>query len=312
MSVKAGLSICVTLRNRSNLFKYCLESLSRQTAVQEDKFPLEICIADGGSTDNLLNLIDRYSDVFTFKYAHSDRNKALFPISSNMPCADLNAMICWMPSYGTILKMDPEVVLRDDWILEELIEQMGRYPARDQMFNVRTHFTEGNDWYHSLEDILSDYEQHYHYAEGGPFSRSKFYFCSGFSRLLFVEMGGIEEMFSMGTGYEDTHFREIWKNRYGHYERELTGQAIHLWHGPNQSPPAWEELNRRVFDYLRNVKENNTRRLLMGKLVPADEKQRYVWGNPEMLSKIYIIQDGSIVGTHEHPVENPVELDLPF
>jgi glycosyltransferase involved in cell wall biosynthesis len=304
---KSGLSVCLTLRNRSNLFKYCLESLSRQTAVLQDIFPIEICVADGYSTDNLITLIDRYSDAFTFKYAMSDRNKASFPISSNMPCADLNAMIKWMPSYDTVVKMDPEVVLRDDWVLEEIHEYVEAEPRR--LFNARTHFTEGNDWYHSYEDIINDYEQHYHYAEGGPFSRSKFYFCSGFNRLNFIELGGIEEMFSMGTGYEDTHFREVWKNHYGSYEREITGQAIHLWHGHNVSPPSWEELNRRVFEYLKNSNENNRARIQNGNLL---NKEDTIWGSPDMLSKIYIIHDGEIVGIHPHPAKNPEELDLPF
>ena len=70
-----GISICVTMKNRASLFKYCLESITRQTAVEDELFPVEVCIADGGSTDNLINLIDRYSEVFPIRYAVSDRRK---------------------------------------------------------------------------------------------------------------------------------------------------------------------------------------------------------------------------------------------
>lgn len=291
------------MRNRANLFKYCLESISRQTY----EGPLEVCIADGNSTDNLMNLIDRYSDAITFKYAVSDRKKAPIAISSNMPCADINTAIKNMATYDYIIKTDPEIVLKDEWIIEEITEELARDNTR--MYNARTHFTEGDTWYMSFDDIIGSHEKYYHYAEGGPFSRSKFYFCCGFDKNKFIELGGIEEMFCYGTGYDDTCFREHWKNRYGQYEKEITGQAIHLWHGHNTSPPSWEELNRRTYNMLKYLKVANQTRLVNNKLVSVPGGAN--WGVPEMLSKVYTIKDGQIINV-ESPCETSQDLDLPF
>ena len=297
------ISIVLGIKNRAHLFKYCLESLSRQNY---DLDKVEICIGDGGSNDNLLNLIDRYSDVFTFKYAIRNEEYAPIPIISNQPAARINTVIKNMPSYDKVVKIDPEIVLRDEWILQEISDNIDKDDSRT--YNVRTHFTEGDTWYMNYEDIINGFEKHYHYAEGGPFSRSKFYFCSGFSREKYIKMGGIEEMCHYGVGYDDTLFREIWKNRYGSYEHEITGQAIHLWHGPNQSPPNWEELNKRIFHHLKHMSDSNVLRLEDEQLKVVENP---VWGIPEMLSKIYTIKDGEII-KEEKPSEVSQDLDLPF
>jgi glycosyltransferase involved in cell wall biosynthesis len=294
-----GISICYTLKNRAHLLKWSLESLARQ----DTDLDIEVCIADGGSTDNLLSLIDRYSERFRFVYAVSDRSKAYVPVLTNNPGADLNAMIQYMPTYDTVLKVDPETILKDDWIIKEIHYRVQKDPSK--CFSARTHFTVGDDWYTSYEDIVSQHEKHYLFAEGGPFSRSKFYFCCGFSRTSFITMGGIDERFCRGDGYEDTCFREHWKNVHGEYEYEITGQAIHLWHPPTPNhSDSLTELNRRLFEQL---KENH-----MGNIEVSDEGVKHLpWANAEMLSCIYTIKDGSVVKSFK-VTDNAKELDLPF
>ena len=292
-----GVSVCITLKNRADLFKWCLESLSRQ----ETNLDVEICVADGGSTDNLITLIDRYSERFRFIYAVSDRSKAYYPVATNCPAADLNVMIQNMPTYDTILKLDPEIVLKDAWIIDEMYKNVQKDPTRT--YNARVHFTEGSDWYNAYEDIISRYEQHYHIVDGGPFSRSKFYFCSGFSRTTFVEMGGVDERFCIGDGYEDTCFREHWKNTHGNYEYEITGQAIHLWHPPtdNHSPGLYE-LNRRQFEQLKGHHMAN---------IELNPLRLGAWANPKMLSYIYKIEKGAVTESFKVS-EEAEELFLPF
>jgi hypothetical protein len=266
---------------------------------------VEICVSDGGSTDNLMNLIDRYSEVVTFKYARQDMTKEYIPTIANCPASCFNAAIRWMPSYEYVIKTDPEVLMRDPWVLSEMMQELEKDDTR--MYNCRTHFTEGDDWMTDYDEILSKYERHYHYAEGGPFSRSKYYFCSAFSKARFEELRGIDEIFSSGVGYDDDGLRSMWKNRYGQLEKELSGQAIHLWHGPNRYPPPWEEFNRRVYEHIKSLDTANTLSLVNGKIV----KKERPWGNPETLSKIYTIKDGSITKT-EAPYQGAFEVDLPF
>jgi glycosyltransferase involved in cell wall biosynthesis len=298
-------SIIISIRNRAHLLKYCLESISRQDYPAND---IEICIGDVRSTDNLLSLIDRYSEVFTFKYLQFDMQKTVLAKRSYNPVSRFNSMIRHVVSNPYVIKTDPEVVLKDEWIISEIAEGLKANDKR--MYNARTHFTEGDEWFGDYDSIMSGYEKHYHYAEGGPFSRSKFYFCSGFSRNKFIELGGIDELFSLVVGYEDTCFREHWKNHYGEYEKEITGQAIHLWHGPPKTPPAREAAGRRIFDRLKIMDKANVIRLSPDRnLVISGEPQE--WGTPNILSKVYTIKDGQVTNT-EDPSGQGKELDLPF
>lgn len=294
-----GISVCYTLKNRADLLKWSLESIARQDCNNLD---VEICIADGGSTDNLISLIDRYSERFRFIYAVSNRDKAYVPVLTNCPAADLNVMIKYMPTYDTVLKLDPEIVLKDEWLIREAYTYVQANSVRT--FNARVHFVEGADWYNNYEDIISRYEQHYQIVEGAPFSRSKFYFCSAFSRTSFMNMGGVDERFCKGDGYEDTCFREHWKNVYGEYEYEITAQAIHMWHPPtpNHSPSLYE-LNRRQFEVL---KENH-----MANIGMEEELVKLPWGSPAMLSRVYKIENGNIEDSFA-VTDDAEELNLPF
>jgi glycosyltransferase involved in cell wall biosynthesis len=298
-------SIIVSIRNRAHLLKHCLEGISRQEYPTED---IEICIGDVHSTDNLLSLIDRYSEVFTFKYLQFDMKKTILPKWSYNPASRFNSLIKHVASNPYIIKIDPEVIMKDRWIISEMAEGLEANDSR--MYNARTHFTTGDSWFSDYDEVISEYEKHYHFAEGGPFSRSKFYFCSGFSRDKFIELGGIDELFSLAVGYDDSCLREHHKNRYGEYEKEITGQAIHLWHGASNAPPAWETMGQRIYERIKHMSMANVVRLGPNKnLIISDTPQD--WGTPEILSKVYTIKDGLVTNT-EDPSGHGQELDLPF
>ena len=298
-----NISIVMTLKNRANLLKYCLEAISRQ---EYDLSKIEICILDGGSTDSLWSIVDRYSDVFTFRLCEADRLKSYLPIVSNFPGVEINLGAKYLSRYDKIIKIDPEVVIKDEWLLSEVNELLDKDDSR--MYNSRTHFTAG-EFYSSLDDIIKSYEKHYHYAENGPFTRSRYWFCSSFSRSKFLELRGVEELFGFGTGYDDDGLRTSWKNRYGNYEYEITAQSIHLDHGGNKFRPTKEYLNKRTFDHLKKQDLNNVVRLKGGTLV-RDENT--LWANPEMLSKIYTVKDGSVVNVEDINNGTSSELSLPF
>lgn len=299
------VSLIYTIKNRANLFKYALESITRQDYNLKD---LEVCLSDAGSTDNLLSLIDRYSEVLTFKYGHTDKKKSYVPMLAYNPSADYNLLAKYVASHNYVIKVDPEIVMKDPWVISEIVENLEKDDTR--MYNARCHFTQGDGWYVDYDDIIRDHEKHYHFAEGGPFTRSKFYFCSGWSKERFIEMGGVDEMFCNGVGYDDTCFREHWKNYYGQYEKEITGQVIHLWHGTNKYNPSYEHLNRRLFESLKGMPKANLVRLKHEQSV-VNPKEPHPWANPEMLSKFYVIKNGEIIDVEQYH-ENAKELDLPF
>jgi glycosyltransferase involved in cell wall biosynthesis len=302
--VNDNISIVLTLRNRANLFKYNLDGLVKQ---DYDLSKVEVCVLDGGSTDSLYSILDRYSDTLTFRLAYADRAKSYIPVTSNFPGNEINLGVKYVASYDKIIKIDPEIVIKDNWLLAEVNELLSKDDSR--MYNARCHFTEGDGWYSSFEDIVTSHEKQYHYAENGPFTRSRYYFCSGFSKARFLEMRGIEEMFGWGVGYDDDSFRSTWFNRYGDYEYEITAQAVHLWHGANKSRPTKEIANGRMYRHLKKQELNNVVRLKNGELV-RDESTP--WANPEMLSKIYTIHEGAVTNVEDVNNGKSLELDLPF
>jgi glycosyltransferase involved in cell wall biosynthesis len=300
-----NISICMTLRNRADLLQWNLKSISKQ---DYDHSKIEICILDGGSRDKLVNLVDQYSDEFTFRFAVEDRSKSYLPIVSNAPAASLNCTIKYMATNDYVIKTDPEIVFKDPWIVSEIVDNLQNDDSK--MYNARCFFTNEDGWYHSYDDIVRDHFKHSLVAEGGIFSRSKFYFLSGFSRNKFIEVGGIDEIFGLGVGYEDTCFRETWKNRFGSYEEEIIGNGIHLWHRPNQSRSAWEVANGRMFEHLKyNDQSNRVRLDGAGNRIKLEEPQ---WANPAMLSKIYTIKGGQITKIDDINDGQSVELELPF
>jgi len=180
----------------------------------------------------------------------------------------------------------------------------------------------------NYEDIITKYIDHYHYAEGGPFSRSLFYFCCGFSRTSFIKMGGIEELMGLGLGYDDTLWREHWCNMFGGYEREIEAQCIHLWHPAKSYPRSLLELNRRSFELLKNYEANTACFVNKSNLSENQSsedtgtfdnignhddieivKTTRDWGNPDMLSAIYTIQDSEVVSV-DKITENARELNI--
>lgn len=298
-------SIVISMKNRAHLLKYCLEGIARQDYPEKD---IEICIGDVNSSDNLLSLIDRYSEEFTFKFFQFDMKKTILSKWAYNPAARFNSMIRHVASNPYIIKMDPEIVMKHDWVISEMAEGLETNDSR--MYNARTHFTEGDGWYDDFDDVVGQHERHYHFAEGGPFSRSKFYFCSGFSKDRFIELGGIDELFTLAVGYDDTCLREHWKNRYGNYEKEITGEAIHLWHGSPSTPPAWEAMGQRIFERIKSMDRANVVRLEPDKrLVITDEPQE--WGTADILSKVYTIYDGQVSSVEDPSGQGP-GLDLPF
>lgn len=296
-----GISICITVNNQSNVLRYCLEGISRQ----DYDGKLEVCVVDSGSDDGLITLLDRYSDVIKFKYAKSVPMQTAIPAIYETRISDFNAMVKHMASYDTILKLDADVVMLDNWIIPEMID-VGVFHT-NRPLNARVHYTEGDTWYMNFDDIVRNYTNHYLVMDGGPLTRSKTYLCSAFNKKDFIELGGIEELLLHGVGYDDMLFREMWNKKYKNYEFEITGQAVRLWQPPKQYPTTVEEINRRIYERLKVAPSANSIRVVDGEL----KLEKAEWGIPEAISKVYNIRDGAITSV-DIPCASSLDVDLPL
>lgn len=297
-----AISILIPIKNRANLLKYSLSAITKQDYNLEN---LEVCILDGGSSDNLISIIERFSEYFTIKYVAVDKNKSVVPVLHNCPASTINAGVRWVVSNDKVIKLDPEVIMLDKYLLSEVEDSLNNNP--NHLVSARAFIITGSDWYSDYDSILENYS---HYIAGNelPFSRADYHFCIGFSRTAFITVGGLEEMFGLGSGCFDLHFNRAWKNHFGNNFVELDSQVLHLEHPVVGGDISSFELNRRIFDNLKELKSNyNCVVKEEGelKIVPCYRE----WGNIEMLSKVYKIKEGKVIST-EALSESSLDVNL--
>jgi hypothetical protein len=195
------ISVALTFKNRADFLDKHLHYLVNY--MDYDMKQVEIAITDGYSTDDVMNVIDKwYKHFYQIKYAHSDRSVLPFVIPSNNPACDINALIANVVSFEKIIKTDPEVLappnsfkLADKYLEEDKdimlwMQNIYHFP-QDTVYN----------WKASRTDT----------PETGPLSEGGLWHC--FNKTAFMEMKGIEEKFALGFGYDDMHFRYLWEQK---------------------------------------------------------------------------------------------------
>jgi hypothetical protein len=288
--MSSDISICLVADHKVDNLKWFLESLLNYE-FDNDIFKgrIEVCIADPYYQASIFPLIDRYSDQFIFKYATVDRTKSFIPINSKSKVCEWNTCIMNMPTNDCIIKADSDIVLQDASLLSVISWKLGENP--NGLYVARTHFTHGENWYLDLEDILFKYTDHYIFVEGMPLITSEVLSFAGFSRTSFAELGGFEEIFAQGYGFEDRCFIEQWERYFGQSRSPLINDVINIRPPQENTTQSLVELNRRCYDLVKEFQPNH---------VCLDKERELVagaraWGNPDMLSRIYTIEDGQVV-----------------
>lgn len=263
------ISVIMTLHNRAHLLKWCLEGIYRNS-FPEDKKVIEINILDDGSTDGLDDLLQRESERFGAinKYIW-DKSKLEIPIKFNCPAQAYNLLVK-LSSYDIIYKTDPEMVILDKDFIKKSLDILNMqsdaiimpFPYHCYEFPIN-----------QFEEIEKNYLKYYystHITKENARSQM-IYYQSIFSRESFITLGGIEERFSSGIGYEDVSFLKWWRKIYGEqsFVPLVSSPCIHQYHGgmaqtPDKGtvgvPPhlyPWVEQNERLGVSLENVRPNS-------------------------------------------------------
>lgn len=217
------ISICITLLDRLVLMQAKLEELRR---LNFDPKRLEICVTDGGNSDELRKMLQGYAKhFFQIKYAFSDRSELPFVIPENNPACDINAQICHVASFSKIIRTDPEV----------------RFVNKDSLNLIDRELSLNKE----LCLTFTSWHMNKEYVDGTPFDKKNMwtqakmsFHCSCFWKEAFIRNRGVEERFALGFAAEDSYFHQWWRRNRKFKNAPCGFEIMHLWHG------KWQTTNR--------------------------------------------------------------------
>jgi len=197
--------------NRASLFIATLDSHLDQ--VGRTVIPYEIVVVDDGSSDGLLELVQDYrARSLPLRYFRIDTSRFVdYPIyktsqGANNPALAINVGI--RRALGNWLVFSsPEVTLSNNYDLEGFytFTQQGHSESTALLCDV---------WDEGFQSFIC----------GGPDQRP-FHFLAIYNRDFVTSIGGMEEAYVSGWGYEDTEFLDRVR-RHGLtmlFDRSLTG-----------------------------------------------------------------------------------------
>jgi glycosyltransferase involved in cell wall biosynthesis len=255
------ISVILTIKNRAHLLKWSLQSLIWNL----NRFDLisEILIADGGSTDDLDEVINGYYP--NVKKWTLDRTTSPYNHVSNCPSWEYNFLVS-KATNDVIIKIDPEVCIITSTFIERGLALLEEY--KDAMLIPFCYhcweFPIGK-----LADIKENYLNHYYetHLKEAEVNRGEcrlVYYAAMFRRQSFIDLGGIDMRFVEGIGSEDDHFLDQWERKYGNGSIISTTEekCVHLWHGewghkvPSEHAPLIMK-NRILRDNLKWIYPND-------------------------------------------------------
>jgi len=258
------LSVCITLKDRTKLL---VEKMEELRSMNYDPKLLEICVTDGGDSQELRDAMKFYSRYFLqCKYARSERRSLPFVIPLNNPACDINAQICNVASFNMCVRTDAEVRFRHRDALKIVAETLTKRKAISfRCYRMKKGYTVTKDpskW----DNIKKSVEK----------KSSDAFFCVAFDKRRFVRMGGVEEMFALGFAAEDSYWHWYWRKKKRIVYAPTGCEVLHLYHGEVKTAAArrlWEEwsmpLYRRMKYYCSKPNLGNP-----------------FWKRPEMISEV--------------------------
>lgn len=254
------ISVILTIKNRADLLKWSLKSLMN---LDRNYLIDEILIGDGGSEDNLDEVISNYYPLT--KYYKLDRKQSGYNHVSNCPAWEYNVLVNKAKN-DIIIKIDPEVCIITPTFIERGLGLLDQY-EHAMLLPFCYHCFEFP--IKDITDIRDNYRSYYyqtHLTEQGVKDGTcrLIYYAGMFKKSSFIELGGIDMRFVEGIGSEDDHFLDQWERKYGMGSVFSTTyeKCVHLWHGEwgRGVPSEFSYLvmkNRQLREDLRFTYPNN-------------------------------------------------------
>lgn len=225
---KPRITVISTLKNRAGLLQYGLAGITEQAG----GFDIDVLIGDGGSNDNLDQVLSYFSDKFNrVTKLTIDRRKSPYQHPFNCPAYEYNILVSRAET-DCIVKIDPEFVL----ITPEFIKKGYEILKEDRLVMVMAYPHHVDNFsFVTVKDIRDQYKHHEYQTHIRPETcqQNNVYYGCMFSKKAFMDLGGIDMRFLPGIGSEDDHLMDQWRRRYGQ-DKVLTLEdehGVHLYHG---------------------------------------------------------------------------------
>lgn len=207
------ISIVYPIKNRRTLFSKTIDSIYKYKS--NITIPFEIILTDSGSSDGIEEYVKSLKDDFDIRYILYDYHNIKYP---HNPAYAINL--------GVRLSKYDSVVISFSEVLHNtpVIEQLKEYVGKNVLCKVYDLNEEGKP---------------YRLLYGNESERKNdpgFYFLAMYNKNDFVKLGGINEEYMGGIGYEDKDFGLRFKRNNLQYS--VTDEIIgsHQWHPRLNSP----------------------------------------------------------------------------
>ncbi len=238
MLVRVGglmLSFLYPCFNRADLFSRTLDTF----VCQVNPGPYEILVLDDGSTDHLRDVVRYYRERWQLPLRYLRLDLSAYGPHPHAPVVAWNVGIQQARGRWVALS-SPEVCHRSPHNVARLNVYRPEHVAiMADVYDREWRDTEFGGW-----------------IGGGPKDRP-LCFLGRFDRGFLLRIGGMEEAFMAGSGYDDNEFAERFLANQGQYH--FTRGAVvaeHLPH-PRAQPGTIHEVNRAVWDRLRGQRIAN-------------------------------------------------------
>lgn len=188
------VSLVYNCFNRANLFRPTIETILVQ---QDPEASFEIVVVDDGSTDDLLKVVKTMGvHGLTVRYVRIDPSRVPYPepiyrletTGAKNPALALNVGIRQARGARVVLS-SPEIL----WQSDENLKTIAQWPLEKGQALI------GDVWDQQLQMFIS----------GGKAVRP-LHFLAVYFREDLEAIGGFEERFMTGCGFEDTEFCDRW------------------------------------------------------------------------------------------------------
>jgi len=217
-----NISICLTFKNRATYLDNFFLDLTNQRC---NFNKVQICLADGGSSDAWLSIVHKWYKYFhSIKTAFCDRSELPFKVASNCPATDRNAMIANMPDAEKIIVTDPEVLFCDI----------------HQVTNIQVNLKPQLLLHHKCYILPQGVRPAVIYSKTRPINFGGYCLC--FNKSDFITNGGFDERYALGFAGEDSYF--IWWWLHNRKAKQAAYPVMHTWHPSPSDNPEYAHLRK--------------------------------------------------------------------
>lgn len=240
------ISIVYPIKNRRVLFENTLQSIYRY--LSDIDFDFEIIITDSGSNDNIEETIKNWKNKLDIKYIKYTY-KNLQPFHN--PAFGINLGI-QLAKYNSVILSFPEVQH-----VTNAIVQFKKHVGSNVLARVYD---------------LDPQGQRYRLLYGSDTAERKdnpgFYFLAMYNKTDFFSIGGIDEIYMNGIGYEDKDFGLRFNKARLKFTIDDNIIGEHQWHSREYQNGKQLE-NAQIFSKCKN---NNEQIIVNTKIIPGDPK----------------------------------------